>query len=293
MAMKRSLELGSFALAAALIFGFVACDDSSDDNGGQAYGGATAAGGVVGVGGLPETGVGGSTAGAGNPDCNTNLLAVGLGTSTNYIGGDPLLATDNPCGVQGALYAYGDSDKDASGAVIPGTAKSCTVPDPIDCTAGGCTIAGTTQVDSTYAAWGCGIGLVLNDDGTGKKSPFAGAAKGFRVTLGGTGTGQEVRVAYTYHDGSLTDAANDVAPFWGGADGKSTIKLAAAGGSTTYTIMFDDVTCPPDGWKKTGCTVSVAPFDLQFQVCGGTVAGAYTFTVSDITPVTEDVTGAS
>lgn len=277
MAMKRSLELGSFALAAALIFGFVACDDSSGDDTTTATGGAPAVGGMSGggVAGI-STGLGGSTAGAGTADCNTNLLAVGLGDTGNWIGGDPTIATDNPCSIQGALYAYNDGDKDADGKPIPGTGRSCNPPDPIDCKSGSCTISGATIEDSTYVAWGCGIGLTLADPGDGTKTPFAGQTTGFQITIEGTFT-QEVRIGYTYHNGSLDSTGIDkVAPFY---------SLKKPG---TYQVMFKDVTCP-DWDTAEGCQVSIAPYDLQIQVCGGEKApqaGPFTLTITNITPVT-------
>jgi hypothetical protein len=80
-----------------------------------AVGGATSTtvnqGGVLGSGGTQTTTTATTCA------ANTNLIAEALGsTSSNWIGGDPASATDNPCGVQGAVYAISDAGLDS----IPG-----------------------------------------------------------------------------------------------------------------------------------------------------------------------------
>jgi hypothetical protein len=239
--------------------------------GGSGMGGVSGDGGAV-VGG--DTGAGGSVTSDG---CGVNLLPSALGTSSNYVGGDPTLSTDNPCGLQGAFYAFGDVDYDGP----PSSARSCTLPDPLDCRDGGCTISGATLVDSTYTAWGCGIGLVLNDSGDGAKLPYSGPTKGFRVTIGGSFT-QEVRVYYTYHDGSLAGTqGHDTAPFLGGKNGESPIHEPG-----TYTVMFDDVSCP-DWESASGCQVTTAPYDIKIHIVGAESAAPFTLTVSELTPLTE------
>ena len=66
-------------------------------------------------------------------------------------------------GVLGGFYIYGDQT-----AAYP-NGQSCTVPpsgtnvcDPTDSGTPGVCLSGATIKDSTYSAWGCGIGLSMN-----------------------------------------------------------------------------------------------------------------------------------
>ena len=68
-------------------------------------------------------------------------------------------------GLQGAFYQYGDGLQCCVGSSCQGN----------PCTVNGCCWSGSTVLDTTYAAWGCGLGLELNS--TGGSVPV-GAGKG-------------------------------------------------------------------------------------------------------------------
>jgi hypothetical protein len=191
-------------------------------------------------------------------------MTLRSGTDFNWI---PV--TPPTCSVQGAIYAYGDG-------------TTCTSPSPITataCTATGCCISGTTKVDTTYAAYGCGIGVDLNSSGgaSATKSPYSGSAKGFKVTLTGTTvTGQKIRIMYP---STATPPAGGTAPY------------KEVTGVGTYSVLFSDATCPT--WATSAqCTPvsGVGAYSLQIQVVGGTVAtdtvGAFSnVCVTSITPL--------
>ena len=59
--------------------------------------------------------------------------------------------------IQGAWYGYGDG-------------TSCPASTPNPCTTGSCCMMGTTVVDTTYAKWGCGIGMELSSSGGTRRS---------------------------------------------------------------------------------------------------------------------------
>ena len=205
------------------------------------YGGASTLGGA--------TGAGGSTT---SLACGTNLLEGNLGTNNNWIGGDSASTADNPCGVQGAIYGFSDG-------------TSCTVPTTL-CTAGQCCISGATIVDATYAAYGCGIGVSLNDSGgtTSVKSAYSGTATSFRITISGT-SAAPIRIIF-----KQTASDTEEAPY------------EEVAGPGTYTLTFADPTCPT--WTTT-CTTGGPPFDIQVQVAGGDTAGAFDICLTELTPL--------
>jgi hypothetical protein len=149
------------------------------------------------------------------------------------------------------VYAYGDG-------------KSCTSPSPITasaCPAGGtgCCISGATAVDTTGARYGCGIGLDLNTPSGTVKSAYAGAAKGFTITLAGkTAAGQKVRIMYP----------TTAKPPLGG-----TAPYKEFTGVGTYSVLFSDAVCP--AWAtgaKCTPTKDTNIYALQIQLAGGTTA---------------------
>ncbi len=189
----------------------------------------------------------------------SNLLMLTSAGSYNWIEGDTATS------VQGAVYGYGDG-------------TSCTVSDSVSvCTTqSNCCISGATIVDSTYAAYGCGIGVSLNDaGGTATKAAYAGTAVGFRVTITGSFT-QELRVGYT----SSADTSGQISPFKGGSAQASTITAPG-----TYTILFTDVSCPPAAWGTCN-PLAGGPFDFQAQIVGAAVAGAYELCITELSAVT-------
>jgi hypothetical protein len=192
-------------------------------------------------------------------------MTLRSGADYNWIGTNP-----TTCSVQGSLYAYGDG-------------STCTSPSPISATAcaagaAGCCIAGATVVDTTYAKYGCGLGLDLNASaGTAPvKSAYAGSAKGFKITISGTvATGQPIRIMY----GSLAATPT------GGTDPYK--QVTAVG---TYSVLFSDATCP--SWATAAQCSPVSgsgAYSLKVQVAGGSVAadpvGAFNLCITSITPL--------
>lgn len=222
-----------------------------------ATGGAT----VTGSGGATTTtatGVGGSTVAQ---TCTTDLMTLREGTTNDWIAN----TSGKSCGVQGSVFGFGDT----TSWVKPTT--------PI-CSAGAtgtCCISGTTITDSTYAAYGAGMGLDLNSSGgtTPTKGAYSGSAKGFKFTLTGTfPTGATMRIMYA--PGATVPTQTD--PYK---------EMPAAAG--TYTVLFSEVTCPT--WATTGCpAASTTPYQFKVQLNGGgaTGVGAYNFCLTSIVPAT-------
>jgi len=218
-------------------------------------GAVTTLGGAMTTLGGAATTLGGTTAAGGSTTslaCGTNLLEGNLGTNNNWIGGDSASTADNPCGVQGAIYGFSDG-------------TSCTVPAAL-CSAGQCCISGATIVDATYAAYGCGIGISLNDSGgtTSVKSAYSGTATSFRITISGT-SAAPIRIIF-----KQTASDTEEAPY------------EEVAGPGTYTLTFADPTCPT--WATT-CTTGGPPFDIQVQVAGGDTAGAFDLCLTELTPL--------
>jgi hypothetical protein len=123
-------------------------------------------------------------------------------------------------------------------------------------------------IDATSAKWGCGLGLDLNSAaGAGAaKSPYAGTAKGFTVTITGTvAAGQKIRIMYP---SSATPPVGGTAPY------KEVTGVGA------YSVLFSDATCPT--WATGGkCTPvsGTGAYSLQVQLAGGSavtdVVGAF------------------
>jgi hypothetical protein len=241
-------------------------------------------------------GEGGTTGGGGDKatdaECElgtTDILKVAAASdSGNWIGGIDDQDNDNPCGVQGAFYAYSDPGTDGKNngeddsLREPGFLKDTQYDNP--CAGGKCCISGETVLwpkaesggEINYKLnWGAGLGLTLNDGGEsnpGKKA-YSGSAKGFKFKLEGElAGGQTIRIMYTQ---SETD---ENAPF-------SPLAAASALG-TEKTVLFEDVSCP--NWA-TDCTESgyggPNPYDLQIQVVGGEKAGKFNVCLTSLIPV--------
>jgi hypothetical protein len=204
---------------------------------------------VTGSGGVTSTGgstvVGGNTSGPAT--CTTDLMTLRTQPDYNWIP-----ATPPSCSVQGAIYAFGDG-------------STCTSPSPIygnACTFTGCCISGTTVIDSTGAKWGCGLRLDLNSaaGASATKSPYAGAAIGFKITITGTvATGQKIRIQYP---STATPPAGGTAPYK---------EVAGVG---TYSVLFSDATCPTWATGSQCTPVSgVGAYSLQVQIAGGSTTG--------------------
>ena len=234
---------------------FAGATNSSAGLGGAGHGGAlTATGGNAGSTASAGNAGTASAGTAGAPECSTdpNLLQA----SSCWVGCDPTLDTDNPLGVQGAFYTFGDG-------------SSCTPLNP-PCTQAGICLSGTTAVDPSYAKWGCGMGLELNSTGgvDSVKHAYAGTAKCFDYTLTGSSGGNEVRIAFT----QSADTTGKVSPY---------VSIPAFSNGKTGTVCFKDVSC--QGQMK--CAVGDAQYDIQLNVVGGNHAGAYAVCLTRLVPV--------
>lgn len=211
--------------------------------------------------------------------CTDDLMTLASGEKFNWI----VNTSGKSCGVQGAIYAYGDGEGSLTSPAEAGS--DWETPCVEDADAGGvkCCVSGTTVADDTYAAWGFAIGLDLNATSAGKKSGYAGDAKGFtiKISVGKLASGQEVRIGYKQ---KTTDA---VSPFVGGKGGVSTTKIT--GSSATFDVLFTDVSCPDAEWGT--CTKPTsAPIGLEIQLSGTgtdeTKVGATTdFCITSIVPI--------
>lgn len=174
----------------------------------------------------------------------------------NWVGGDNTTADDDPCGFQGAFYAYSDKGADE----VPGSADD-TLQSPAfvsgteyesPCVGGKCCISGVTSLlpaEDVYTTCGAGLGFSLSDAGEGEgKRAYAGPAKGVKMMLAGSIKNQEIRIGFTQ------SADDESAPYMTTTLGE-------------VTLMFTDVTCP--SWATACQDPSNSPFDVQIQICGG------------------------
>jgi hypothetical protein len=314
MSLNRFVGLGIFALSSS-IMALVACDDSTtvqpapntaqggsttttpSGNGGNsssststsssAKGGSTGSTASGNGGTSTATSSTGSTS-TGTCSSSTNLIAdADKSEKHNWIGGDPASADDNPCGVQGSIYAYGDTglDKtqfnaDDSVQEPKADADSAAADDYLSpCASGKCCISGKTtawplvdgKADYTAKVWGGGIGISLGDPGGGgAKGPYAGSITGFAIKLSGSLGGQTVRIQYTQ-----SADPNATAPY------KELTKLPA----DPVSVEFSGVSCPSWATKDACSAVGANPYDLQVQVVGGDAAGDFNLCIESISPL--------
>jgi hypothetical protein len=234
---------------------------STGGNGTSQGGNGTVATGGAGN-GAGSTGVGGSSAGSagtGGGDATMCSTDPNLVNATGcFVGCDPTLSTDNPDGIQGAFYTYGDG-------------SSCTQPlvNP-PCGTGGICLSGSTVVDPTYAKWGCGIGLELNATGgtASVKQAYTGSASCFNYVLSGSSGGNEVRIAFT----QTSDTTGKVSPY---------VSIPAFTNGQSGTICTKDVSCQ----GQMNCALTGMQYDLQIEVVGGNHAGAYNLCLTSLTPM--------
>jgi hypothetical protein len=230
--MGRSLALGFLVLSTTAVYACAPANDAADDDTGGGAGGSSgngvggATGGVggattggVGVGGATTGGVGGGVGGA------TGGVGGGVGGATGGAGGSvagdagtagvaPVVCTNtdqtalpidadgwvarecNERGIQGPWYCYADGI--ATSSCVDGTV-------PYRAGAGMC-ISGSTIVDTTYAAWGAGIALGLNESGdmggtaASVKSAYnatMNGVTGFEVEITGTTGNLPIRIGFT------------------------------------------------------------------------------------------------
>ncbi len=237
---------------------------SGNGGSGSGQGGNTANGGSTGTGGS-STGKGGSTGSGGTaPACTPDPTQL---VNTSAYNCDQTTSI----GIEGSIYPYGDGASCPYGPTSPPTNI---------CTSSGCCLGGTTVVDTTFAKWGCGIGLELDDDGT-TKNVYTGPVKCFMITLTGSSGGNVVRIGFTQ---SANPPSGAVAPY---------TELPAFTNGWSGQVCFADATCP--GWATTAqCTTNTTPVDMQIQVSAGstpTTVGTYNVCLTSVVPVTSGSTG--
>jgi Glycosyl hydrolase family 12 len=261
----RSASLYSL-VASLLMIGCASPQTASPTGTGNSGGGnTTGSGGTTGGGNTTGSGgTGSGTACVPNPSQLVNSAAWNCDLS-------------DPIAIQGAVYGYSDG-------------ASCPKPQPSNiCSTGSCCISGTTVVDTTFAKWGCGIGMELDSSGgtAPTKSVYAGPVKCFNITLTGSSGGNVVRIGFTQ---SPSPPSGAVAPY---------TELPAFTNGWTGQVCFADVSCP--SWAVTAGTCTKTgtdgtPVDLQIQVSAGSTTatvGAYNVCVSSIVPVSSSGTGGS
>jgi Glycosyl hydrolase family 12 len=215
-------------------------------------GAGSIAGGSTGTAGTNASGGGGASGGTGGAAavCSTDPNLVNA--TGCFVGCDPTLTTDNPDGIQGAFYGYGDG-------------VTCPAMPPPPCTAAGACMTGTTM--AVAADYGCGLGLQLNS-----KMAYTGPATCFGYTLTGNSGGNEVRIGFTQ-----VAAPTGVSPY---------ISIPAFNGTKTGTACIKDAICNGFAGCTPPSTTAPAAYDIQFQVVGGTKSGAFNLCLSSLTPVT-------
>jgi hypothetical protein len=216
-------------------------------------------------------------AGAAATDPAAAVVCANADTSSIPIDATGWVAAQcNDYGIQGAFYCFDDMIN----------ASGCSAGEP-PWTASGMCLNGVTTVDTTFAAWGAGIGFSLNDSGEGAdgmasvKRAFDATAVGiigFSITLSGDTDGLPVRIGFT----GTADAADSVAPH---------VEVpGVAGTPQTYEILIDDALVPEewDACEGAACFADPASlFDIQVQIVGGNAASNYSFCVDAITPITD------
>ena len=144
---------------------------------------------------------------------------------------------------------------------------------------------GATAVDTTFAKWGCGIGMELARRAARQptKSVYAGPSKCFNITLTGSSGGNVVRIGFTQ---SATPPSGAVAPFK---------EYPAFTNGMDGHVCFADVDVPGLGgrWGDGTCTkagTDGTPDDMQIQVAAGsttTTVGAFNVCISKVVPVSQ------
>ncbi len=182
-----------------------------------------------------------------------------LVNSAGWVGCDETLSSDDPVGLQGPFFLYGDE-------------IACSPPAQNPCTSGSCCLDGVTVEDPNYDAWGCGIGMHLNATGGVPSIPSAyyGPVGCFNLELSGDSGGNPVRVAYT----QVADNENLEAPF---------VEIPAVDGSWSGRVCFHEVTCPP--WAGVSdCPLTGEYYTLQISVVGGDSNSAFRLCLDSLVP---------
>lgn len=221
---------------------------------------------------------------AGTPSANcqlgiTNLLDdAAKSEEFNWIGGDNTLPDDDPCGFQGAFYAYGDKGADEIAGNTDDSLQSPKIVSGTEyaspCVKGKCCIKGNTSLwpaKDVYTTWGAGLGLAFSDaaDGGGKRA-YLGPAKGLRISFTAKMVKQMLRIGFTQ------SATDESAPF---------VSVPGFSGDKEVEVMFSDPTCPT--WATACIDPTSTPYDLQIQVAGGDAGadGPFELCVTRLVPI--------
>jgi hypothetical protein len=175
--------------------------------------------------------------------------------------------------IQGAFYCYTDNINPTS---CPAAAADGTRPPPFRPNGGMC-ISGSTTVDPTYAAWGAGLGLSLNDAGSPSfvKSAYnatANGVTGFQILIAGDTGGRPLRVGFT--GAAMPTGAQPFVEF--------------AAGSTNLEVAIQDAVVPSSWTTDPNAGMVADPaniYDIQVQIPGGDIATNYDFCIAGIQPV--------
>jgi hypothetical protein len=166
-----------------------------------------------------------------------------LVSAAGWVGGDASLTTDDPLGIQGGFYLFGDG-------------IACSPPAGNPCGTSGCCLHGQTTVDTTYQAWGCGIGLELrNVDGKGTLNPYTGPADCFDLVLTGSSGNNRVfltaRASRDVLPNGETDPMVEIPPFSNGWSGH---------------VCLGNLTCSSG---SPSCRLTGEWYNFQVSVVGG------------------------
>jgi len=248
--------------------------------GGTPTGGTGGAPPTGGTGGTPTGGAGGVGGGAG----------VGTGGAGGSAGADPIVCSNtdktllpidaegfvwamcNERGVQGPWYCYDDGVQTSScvDGMVPYRAGS------------GMCISGNTVEDTTFAAWGAGIALGLNESGD-TAGPGTSVKSAYNATMNGV-TGFEVEITGTTGNLPLRIGFSGANPQVGAAP------FVEVPGPGIYQVPIDTALVPA-AWEtdpNAGQYANPASiFDMQIQVVGGNVAAAYDYCVARVSPITD------
>jgi hypothetical protein len=263
----RNIAKSSSVLVALLVLEWGCSTEKASKSPEQAggAGGSGATGGTAATGGAGPTGGAGGSGAATCSNANLNTIPI---DSTGWVAREC-----NNFGIQGAWYCYDDGVNDSS----------CTTGTPPFRPQGGMCLSGTTTLDPTFAAWGGGIGLSLNETGGvgSVKSPFnatTSGVTGFAITIAGTSGGNAIRVNFS----GAANTAGRISPF---------VQLPGAG---TYEVNLADAMVPTT-WDvpEAGTTADPANiFDMQVQVVGGETNAAYDFCITQVDPIGPGIGGS-
>ncbi|HEY2408770.1 MAG TPA: hypothetical protein VGI10_22345 [Polyangiaceae bacterium] len=172
-----------------------------------------------------------------------------------WVGTDATRADDDPLGIQGAYYAYGDG-------------VSCTPPSN-PCTSGACCINGATLATNPSTNWGCGLGLDLHSENS-VRQPYGGVANCFQLKFTGNSGGNPVLVGFDEY----SDMTGHSMPL---------VTLPPINGSAEQAVCFNQVACASG---STSCALTGQWFGLKAQVQGGVAAASFNLCLQSVEPFT-------